>query len=475
LLINAPYIDVYGPIKLAAGRYFPLGLGYIAAVLRDHGFTVRLIDPEAQSLAIGDIADIIRADKPMTVGISSATPNFSSAVKIAGLAKEIDPGIKVVAGGIHASALPELVLEQTGAFDIVVIGEGENTMVELARAFQEGTGYEGVAGIAYRKQGIITRTAPRPFIQDVDSLPLPARDLIDIALFFPNLFNIRKRRTAGMITSRGCPFKCYFCASHITMGAGYRPHSSGRVFDELSMLVRDYGVQQVLFMDDTFTFDRKRLIDICERILRSALHVDWHCFARVSDVDKETLALMEKAGCSSIGFGVESGDEEVLKGIKKGITLGQVRQAFALSNLTRMRTQAFFVFGSKHETNRTIDTTISLAKELKPHLAFFNILTPYPGTRAFDDIGIKDPGAITNWDDFVAIGPRASLGVGTLSNNDLVRAMHKAYKAYYLRLGALMRILCSFRSWYEFFQYVKGGMALVLQMVQWRTGGEKKA
>jgi len=468
LLINAPYVDVYGPIKLAAGRYFPLGLGYIAAVLRDNGFPVRLIDPEAQGQGIDKIINIIRDEAPAMIGISSATPNFSNAVRIASLAKDIDPKVPVVIGGIHASALPEFVLKQSGPVDLVVVGEGEYTMLELARAVSQGGSFEHIQGLAYRKDGRILRTEARPFIKDVDVLPMPARDLIDMGLFFPNVFNIRKKRTAGMISSRGCPFKCYFCASHITMGAGYRPHSASRVFDELSMLVKEHGVEQVLFMDDTFTFDRKRLIDICEKILKTGLKVDWHCFARVSDIDRDVLKLMERSGCSSIGYGVESGDDAVLKGIKKGITLDQVRKAFSLSNATRMRTQAFFVFGSKNETPAAIDKTISLAKELGPHLAFFNILTPYPGTRAFEDLAIADPASITNWDDFVAIGPKASLGVGTLSNQELVKAMHKAYLAFYLRPIQLLKILFSFRSWYEFLQYVKGGAALCLQMMQWK-------
>jgi len=473
LLINAPYLDIYGPIKLAAGRYFPLGLGYIAAVLKAGGFDVRLIDPEAENISFKDMEGIVREWKPGLLGISSATPNFFNAIKIAGLTKRINSNITVVIGGIHVSALPEYVLKKSKDIDIVVIGEGDYTMLEICQAVRDGAdpgSYQRINGIAYRDGDTIKRTGTRQFIQDIDTLPYPARDLINLDLFFPNLFNIRRRRSAGMITSRGCPFKCYFCASHVTMGARYRPHSAGRVIDEILMLKKDYDVEQVLFLDDTFTLDRERLFNICESILKKDIKIDWHCFARVSDVDIEALRLMEKAGCSSVGYGVESGDDEVLKGIKKGITIDQARRTFSATNKTGMRIQAFFVFGNKNETGESIDKSIALAKELSPHLSFFNILTPYPGTKAFEDMGIRDLDEIKNWEDFVAIGPKASLKIGELSKEELLKAMNKAYRVFYLRPGQLFKILFSFKTFYEFKQYVKGGVALLMQMFRWSKG-----
>jgi len=469
LLVNAPYINVYGPVKLAAGRYFPLGLGYIASVLLQSGFNVKLLDPEAQKMTLDDIEKIVEEWKPFIVGISSATPNFASVLGIVRLVKKVNPHIVTVAGGIHVTALPEFVLRKNEELDIVAIGEAEYTMLELCLASRNGfRSYDSVRGIAYRRDDKIVFTKPRPLVQDPDTLPFPARHLIDLNLFYPNLFNTRRRRSAGIITSRGCPFKCYFCASNLTMGSRYRPHSASRVFDEISMLVRNHNVEQILFFDDTFTLQRQRVVDICEHILRSGIKVDWHCFGRVSDVDQEMLKLMEKAGCSSIGYGVESGNAEVLKSIKKGITIEQVRRAFAMTNKTNMRIQAFFVFGNKKETKENMNESIKLSKELKPHLAFFNMLTPYPGTPAFKDIGIGDLDEIANWEDFVAIGPKASIKVGMLSKKELLDGVHRAHRDFYLRPKQLIKILFSFRTFYEFTRYVKGGVALILQILNWR-------
>lgn len=476
--MNAPYIDMYGPIKLAAGRYFPLGLGYIAAVLIQNGFEVKLLDPEAQDLSSEDIKKICLEWSPSLVGISSATPNFSNAAALAKDIKSINKNITVAIGGIHASSLPDYVLKKSPEIDCVVIGEGEYAMLEIAKALRDGScPFSDIKGLAYRKGGETIFTLPRPFVPDIDSLPEPARNMLDMKLFFPNVFNIRRRLSAGMITSRGCPFKCYFCASHITMGDKYRPHSAERVIDEMSRLVKDNKVEQILFMDDTFAFNKERVFRITESIIKNKIKADWHCFARVSDVNTEMLRLMERAGCSSIGFGVESGDDKILMGIKKGITLDQVKKAFNATKSTKMRVQAFFVFGNKNETKENIDKTISLSLELAPHLAFFNILTPYPGTRAFSDLGIKDLDTITNWEDFVAIGPRASLGVGGLSKEELLSAMNRANRAFYFRPGQLLKILFSIRSFYELSAYIKGGFALLLQMFAWnksKTSPEDK-
>ena len=471
LLINAPYVEGYGALKLAAGRYFPLGLGYIAAVLKQNGFDVRLVDPEAESLGFADLEKMISNWKPLVVGVSSATPNFNNAMKIAKITKNVCHDSIVVIGGIHASALPEFVLLKSADVDVVVIGEGENTMLELCNHAKDGkVSYGDIAGIAYRDGAHAKRTPSRSFITDIDTIPLPARELVNLKLFYPNLFNAKRRVSAGMITSRGCPFKCYFCASHITMGAGYRSHSAKRVYDEIEMLVKKHGVELIIFLDDTFTFDKKRVREICELILKNRLRFEWNCLGRVSDVNEDLLRLMKKAGCYSIAYGVESGDEKTLSTMKKGITIDQIRAAFSLSKKVGLRTQAFFVFGNKGETMEAIDRSIKLAKELNPLIAFFNILTPYPGTKAFEDMGIiNNIESIDNWEDFVSIGPKAAFA-GKLSKEELTSSVYRANKEFYLRLSQLARIGLSLRTFYEFSQYLKGGLALIAQMAIWKKG-----
>lgn len=470
ILISAPYRDLYGPIKEAAGYYFPLGLGYIASFLMTHGFSVRLFEPEAQRLGLKDIEGIFRAEKPPIVGISSATPNFHNAVEIARLAKAA--GALTVLGGVHASALaPEIAEEFGDIFDYVVFGEGEITMLELAGKLEGGASkseMSGVKGLAYHDGGKVVVTTPRPFISDMDSLPMPARELLPQNIFYPNLHNARYRECLTMMTSRGCPFRCSFCASHKATGSLYRTHSPQYVLDEMEHLRRTYGARQILITDDTFTLNKARLVAICEGMIKRKLNLEWFCFSQVTAVDREILSLMKRAGCYNIGFGVESASPRVLAVMGKPISPEKCRAAFDASRELGLKTQAFFVFGhekDEQEAKESVDFSI----ELKPTLAFFNMLVPYPGTRDFERFfGGKKTSGI-DWRDFVAIGVKSVIESAPI---DLRKLVIRANLRFYLRPSQILRILSQIKTWYELKNYVKGGIALVRQMLSW---GKKEA
>ena len=468
LLISPPYVDLYGAFRTAAGLYFPLGLGYLASFLRKHGVEVSLYEPEAQRLSGDTIREIFAKEQPDLVGITSATPNFFNAVKLARIAKAVCRA-KVVLGGVHASALPSFIAEHyRDCFDFVVVGEGEYTLLELVRHIDAREVPLGVSGLCFWHEDRVVQTPARPLIQNLDTLPFPARDLIPQELFHPNMHNARYKRCVSMLTSRGCPFSCSFCASYLTMGKKYRTHSAEYVLEEMTLLKEKFGAQQLLITDDTFTIDRDRLVAICEGMIREKLNLKWFCFSQVTAVDEQVLPLMSQAGCYNIGFGVESGSPRVLRLMRKPIPLERCERAISLSNAQGLKTQAFFIFGTPGETTEEMEVTIDFALRLNPTLAFFNMLVPYPGTLDFRRLFKDVPLAEIDWRDFVAIGERSVINQFSGQKVTLEEMMRRAYSRFYLRPRQLLHIVRRINTLYEFTNYAKGGLGLFAQMAAWR-------
>ena len=471
LLIKAPYRDVYGPIKMAAGNYFLLGLGYIAAYLRQNGHSVAILDPEAEGLSDNMLVEKIKNHKPRIVGLSATTPDFANALKIAELVKKNTDAF-ILLGGIHASSLPEYTIANyADKFDAVCIGEGELTMLEVC-SFLEGRkeSLSGIQGLCFKKGAEIIRTPPRPFIEELDDLPYPARDLVDLGLYRPHAFNFRKGRTATIITSRGCPFRCIFCASKLNLGGRFRARSPDSVLEEIHHLVKEYGIKHILIQDDTFTFDVDRAKEICRRIIKSGLKVEWFAFSQISKVDEELFYLMRKAGCYCVGFGIESADEEVLRRMRKANTIQQCEFAVRAAKKNGLKTQCYFIFGSDGDTQEAAEKTIAFARRLSPTLAFFNKLVAYPGTEIFakhfgDDFSKLD------WKDFVPMGVTATLANTSLNKAQLQRLVYTANLKFYFRPSQLWEIIKYIRSPYELKAYIVGGLGLILQMLMWKKSG----
>lgn len=467
LFIKPPYRDVYGPIKLAAGNYFLLGLGYIAAFLRENGYAVSMLDPEAQRIDCSSLIRKIRMDSPDLIGISATTPDFANALKISELVRK-NINAFILLGGIHGSSLPEHIIEEyPGIFDAICIGEGEITTLEICKFLKgEIKSLSEIKGICFRDGERIIRTQPRPFIEDLDSLPFPARDLIDLNLYRPHAFNFRRGKTVTIITSRGCPFRCIFCASKLTLGGNFRARSPDNILKEIKHLIERYNVNHILIQDDTFTFDINRAKEICRKIIEAKLKIEWFCFSQVTKIDEELLYLMKKAGCYSVGFGIESVDKEVLKFMRKPITVEASRDAIQAAKKHGLRVQAYFIFGNKGDNKETIEKTIKFACETSPILAFFNKLVAYPGTEIFKEY-FRDNYDNINWRDFVSLGINVTLSSNQLSKRQLQRLVYKANLRFYFRPLQLLRILRSIKSFDELKAYLKGGLALVLQMAKW--------
>lgn len=470
MLINTPFRDMYGPIKVAAGRYFPLSLGYIASYCLSKGRDVQLIDPEPQKMGYNDMKKKIQEYQPDIIGLTCATPNFGNAVKIAATAKEVCNAM-VVAGGVHVTTYPEPALRACKDIDIVTLREGEETMDELCN-YLEGkiTSLDAIQGLVFRKDSKFVNTGLRPFIGDLDKLPMPAYHLIDIGLYKPNVYTCKGSRTATIMTSRGCPGTCIYCASHKVLGRVFRPHSPEYVLKMIQHLVDAYKVNHIIFEDDVFTYDKERAKKICRGIIEKGLNkkIQWCCFSRVTSAEEDLFQLMKESGCYAVSFGIESGSNLMLRNMKKGATAALNKQALELCKKAGMRSIAFFVFGTPGETKETIEETIQFALKTMPTMAFFNILSPYPGTELFEYSFTKEEAdKIHDWKDFVSIGINPQLKHTNLTQDELQKAAASAFRRFYYNPKGIWNVLSSISSYNELKELSIGAYGLCLQMTEW--------
>jgi anaerobic magnesium-protoporphyrin IX monomethyl ester cyclase len=471
LLLSPPYIELYGKLKNAAGRYFPLGLGYIASYLIKYGeHEVQLYEPEAQGLIMDDIQKIVIEFKPDIIGITCSTANFTRAIAMAQLCRD-SSGARIIFGGVHVSAIPEFIMSEYGdLIDSVVVGEGEETMLELVDAYMNNSDIGTIKGIVYKKQDKIVRNEYRPFIENLDKIPFPARHLIPQDLFVPNMHNARYRKCQTILTSRGCPFNCSFCAARIVSGKQYRMHSADYVLEEMQMLKTDYNARQLLITDDTFTINHPRLEAVCEGMIDKKLNLKWFCFAQVTTVNKELLNLMKKAGCYSIGFGLESSNKEILQNMGKPISPAKSKQTVKMANEVGLKTQAFYILGSTGETKAQMLDTIQFSKKVDSTLAFYNMLVPFPGTKDFDSYFSSVSLKTIDWEKFVAIGEDCVLKSSGVPGCEIENLISEANIQYYLNPRKLLNLLFHIRTFYEFINYFMGGIALFRQLAKWSGG-----
>ncbi len=336
LLINARCLDTPN---------HPLGILYIAAVLEEEGHEVKVMDPYSD-VPPNEIKSEISEWGPDVVGISSTTPQINRAFEITKLVKEL--GIPTILGGVHPTVMPREVLRDESV-DFIVIGEGEETTKELVKNLDSP---HKVKGIGYKEDGKLKFTKPRPLIKNLDSMPFPARHLLPQRWYFapPRLRGVWTNSLATVMASRGCPYRCIFCSSHLMFGRKTRRRSIENILEELEQLRRDFNIDSVWFADDTFTLDSEWTISFCDR-LKSKEWGDfvWGCQARVNTVNREMLKAMKEAGCVQIDYGVESGSEKVLKILQKDITPDQVIRAFKITKEVGIQRFASFILGTPGE------------------------------------------------------------------------------------------------------------------------------
>lgn len=335
---------------------FPVGLSYIAAVAKKFG-EVRIIDEN-----IGEKAEReIEKFSPDIVGITSTTPSFSRAKEIARFSKEI--GAKVIFGGVHATFRPEEALEVS---DIVVRGEGEKTFEEILL----GKRFKEIKGISFKENGKIFHTLHREFVENLDSLPLPAYDL----------FPLKKYTMMSIVTSRGCFYNCSYCCATRFWGQSVRFHSVERVLKEME-IIQSLGFKTLKIHDSTFTLDRERVMKICDGIIEKGIDLRWSCETRADHLDYEMLNKMKEAGCVLICMGIDNADEEVLKKNKRVFDLEHAKKVFKWCKDIGIKTRAYVVFGLEGESKKSVEKTLKYLNEIKPEQIMLSLATAYPGTE----------------------------------------------------------------------------------------------
>jgi len=425
----------------------PIGLAMIAAVLEKAGHDVVIVDLAMTAESEEGVARHAISNGPSLVGISSMTPSISSAARIARSVKAASPNVHVILGGAHASTLPEQTMEMIPDIDIIVRGEGEATVVELVDALEHERPLQHVEGIVFRKEGKKVWTEDRNPISDLDQLPFPAYHRLPIEQyrFHPPLG--REHPVVPIITSRGCPFRCTFCTKSV-FGQVYRCNSARYVAEEIEYMIRRFQAREIKFYDDSFTLQKKRVIELCDELVKRKIDVPWSCETRVDLVDEELLRVMKRAGCYMIEYGVESANKDMLEKMKKGISPQQVTRAFEATRAVGIQTVAYFMLGYPGETWDTVRETIEFAKRIEPDFAQFSVATPFPGTE-FYELCKENQTREDDWSRYVYAdisGNQNPPELGTLIEGDARTFVRTAYAQFYLRWGYVWRRLTSIRD-----------------------------
>jgi len=402
LLIKPPWSRLTGQSLDSC----PTGLSYLAAMLEKDGFDVSIYNAdynyEKLGLIVGSIRTttggyqeylrilqdlddplwkevkrVISEQAPSMVGISCVTGDYGSGINVAKLVKEIDPNIPVVMGGLHPTLLPEEVLSNQ-SIDVVVRGEGELTLTHLATTMQSQGSLDNILGISYKVNDKIVHNPDRPQVENLDDLPLPAKHLLLEKQTYSS------RAFGRIFMSRGCPFHCIYCASHALWTRKVRFRSPENIVQEIEQVKKNFRTRHFYFDDDTFTLDEQRVMAICNLIIEKNLRISWGCETRAGQVSPDLAKRMKRAGCEYCNIGVESGDDEVLRKMKKGITIDQVRNTRKILKDAGITFNAYFMFGFPWETATEIERTVTVMKELNPERAFYSIVTPYPKTELYE-------------------------------------------------------------------------------------------
>ena len=425
---------------------YPINLGYLVAYLRSYNITCRVRDFEVEPFIQEELLASIDQANTRIVGFSCMTPHIKNGAFLARIVKSHFPKILTVVGGVHGSAIPEQTLHEFPEFDVVAMGEGEQTLVELYGACSNNNSLRHVTGIAWRtEKGDIRINQRRPMIQNLDNIPFPNRTLVNIENYRKSHVSRghsrKTKRIAEITCSRGCPYDCIFCASKVVHSRKVRFRSPQNIIAEIDSLVTQYRIEHFSFLDDTFTLRKDILGPVCRYMGQK--NVSFDAYTRVNDIDEEKMDMMISGGCRKISFGIESGSPRILKLIKKGITVPQIENAFAVARKAGLHTiEATFMIGCHpDETLQDMALTRDLIFRLKPDIMVVNISIPYPGTelnRILKERGILK---VENWDEFVLFFSHPSWELGSVPMRKIRRMLKQITYGYFLRPSYLLRTL----------------------------------
>ncbi len=456
LLVNPSMIEGYQKIKNLSGVTPPIGLAYIASTLEKNGIGVKIIDVNALRLGEDELRNILESADFDIIGTSAFISTQNAALSVLRLAKEVK-SCKTVIGGPHPTALPGEMLKR-GFVDFVVRGEGEETFLELVDSIRNDRPLGNVMGVSYRKNGKVHSNPDRPLIKNLDEMPFPAYHLLPMDKYRLSTHHaighgrrINLRPFFIMFTSRGCPYRCTFCASHLTWKRRVRFRSPENVIEEIDFLVKNYNIRNIDFYDDTFTLDKRRTHRILDMIIERGYGIDFSCLSRVDAIDDAILSKMRRSGFFNIRYGIESGSPRMLRMMRKDIDLEKARRAIRLTQKNGMSANVFFIFGHPGETRETAMQTVDFALDAGPDFALFYNALPLPGTEMAEMV--KNCRVEESSKTFTS--KQAAFDTRELTREDIIRIRKMAYRRFYLRPLFIAGKLLKIRSLTELKVYAK--------------------
>lgn len=428
----------------------PTDLMYLAAVAEREGLEAKIADYSQG----GNFEEDLQNFKPDYLVVNVATPTFKTDLSAMTVAKEICPNIITIAKGAAFLTVAFEVMYFQKDLDLILFGEPEDTLKEIL----QGKPYSEILGLYYRDDLRAKFTGSRPFIEDLDRLPFPARHLVDNNIYRrPDNNQVQ----ATIKVSRGCPFHCFFCLATPVSGAKVRKRSPENIVEEIKECVNKYGIKNFLFWSDIFNIDKEWVMELCQKIIDSGLDITWSANTRADTADEEMAQKMYEAGCRLVSIGVESGSQEMLDKIGKKITLDDVRLTVKIFKKAGIKIYNYFVIGLPWEDEETVEDTIDFAIELDSDFISFYTATPLPGTRFYEYA--KENKLINSDTSFSSAYFYPSVNTHHLSKDKVFELHKKAIKSFYLRPSYICKMLAKIRSFEEFKNYFKAGMNLLFR------------
>ncbi len=416
------------------GSWPPLGILYLATDLRNDGVDISVLDQAAEGYSVDEVARWVAQQDPDIAGFSALASSGKTAARIAWKVKERNPDIVTVFGNYYATFNDERILTTYPQVDIIVRGEGEETTKELVRTLEKGTSLKKVQGITFRDEGRIVTTQDRPLIKDIDALPIPDRELLNVEYHSMLVGAVgAPKKFTTLLSSRGCPYRCRFCGCQNIVHGTWRPRSVEKTLEELQLLTSE-GYRQFLFVDDSFTINQKRIIKLCQRIAKEKLDVEWICEGRVNHASYEMMRSMANAGCKIVYFGIESATQRILDYYNKQITPQQSKTATQTARKAGIDIiVGSFIVGAPTETTHEIEKTLKFAQKVSIDIPQYNILGVFPGMALWDEFIKK--GYLTeeevkfHWEMGVAV---ANVHPATVTYEKIKELIRHYYRRFFL-------------------------------------------
>lgn len=465
LLIN-PTFNVhehYGKLSDAASLLLPVSLLYLGGMLESKGVPVRIMDGQCDDLSEGALLKTIQEMNPAFVGITMLTPTSADTHRLAAIIKQAYPKLPILAGGTHPTVMPDEVMEDRN-IDLIAISEAEHTLCEVYDVITQSwdaSALKQIPGIVFRDGDDIVKNADRPLFSDLDKLPLPMWHGVKMDLYHQVPDSQFARPMRVMMSSRGCPFKCIFCSARQVSGFKYRAHSADRVVEEMEILINKYNARQIIFLDDNFIISKKRVFEICEKMMQKGLHKKmlWTAAGRADEVNEPLLKAMKDAGCKMISFGIESGSPRLLELMKKGEKREHIEKAVAMARKAGLKTRGTLILGFPTETREESLETITFAKDLGLDFAKFSLATPYPGTALYNIALERGLISSKDWSKFNSQAGYASYDPVFIpegrTGKEMKELQRLATKEFYLRPRQIVELIRHITGWADIKLYME--------------------